>query len=172
MWILSCKWDAYIEITFRESILVSVHCHEWFFLGNSRKSMKPGCGHENYHPLASGAAGAEDLYLTHWSFRMSQPQQNWGQSLQYRQTLEKIARREGQATFEEVVGAMDKLATWRCSLGFRQRRFKSKDTIAMASRKMSCWSGMQLDVRLHIPLNKNCMLDIDVSWLWVKIWSA
>lgn len=50
-----------------------------------------------------------DLYLTHWSFRMSQPQQNWGQSLQYRQTLEKIARREGQATFEEVVGAMDKL---------------------------------------------------------------
>ncbi|CAK9089123.1 unnamed protein product [Durusdinium trenchii] len=50
-----------------------------------------------------------DLYLTHWSFRMSQPQQNWGQSLQYRPTLEKIARREGQATFEEVVQAMDKL---------------------------------------------------------------
>eukprot|EP00913_Durusdinium_trenchii_P033986 g31813.t1 len=45
-----------------------------------------------------------DLYLTHWSFRM-----NWGQSLQYRPTLEKIARREGQATFEEVVQAMDKL---------------------------------------------------------------
>lgn len=162
MWILSCKRDAYIEMTFRESVLVSIH---YDFGGNSRKSMKSGCGHEKtYHPLASGA-GAEDLYLTHWSFRMSQPQQNWGQSLQYRQTLEKIARREGQATFEEVVGAMDKLATWRCSLGFRQRKFKSKDTIAMASRKMSCWRGMQHDVRLHIPLNKNCMLDTDASWL-------
>lgn len=53
----------------------------------------------------------KDLYLTHWSFRMSQPQQNWGQSLQYRPTLERIARREGQATFEEVIGAMDKLVT-------------------------------------------------------------
>ena len=42
---------------------------------------------------------------------MSQPQQNWGQSLQYRPTLERIARREGQATFEEVIGAMDKLVT-------------------------------------------------------------
>eukprot|EP00438_Fugacium_kawagutii_P026793 Skav209679 [mRNA] locus=scaffold1603:85710:98860:- [translate_table: standard] len=56
-----------------------------------------------------GLGARPDLYLTHWSFRMSQPQQNWGQSLQYRQTLERIARREGQATFEEVVGAMDKL---------------------------------------------------------------
>ena len=50
-----------------------------------------------------------DVYLTHWSFRLSQPQQNWGQSLQYRQNFERIARREGQASFEEVVKAMDKL---------------------------------------------------------------
>ncbi|CAK0846358.1 unnamed protein product [Prorocentrum cordatum] len=50
-----------------------------------------------------------DVYLTHWSFRISQPQQNWGQSLQYRQDAEPFARQAGQATFEEVVRTMDQL---------------------------------------------------------------
>lgn len=50
-----------------------------------------------------------DVYLTHWSFRTSQPQQNWGQSLQYRQDEEAFARRMGQTNFEEVTKTMDQL---------------------------------------------------------------
>jgi len=61
-----------------------------------------------------------DVYLTHWSFRESQPQQNWGQSLQYRQESEPYAQSHGQATFEEVALAMDalrkegKIRGWGC----------------------------------------------------------
>jgi len=61
-----------------------------------------------------------DIYLTHWSFRISQPQQNWGQSLQYRTDNERAAQARGQATFEQVVRAMDemvkqgKIRGWGC----------------------------------------------------------
>eukprot|EP00930_Biecheleria_cincta_P005541 TRINITY_DN106472_c0_g1_i1.p1 TRINITY_DN106472_c0_g1~~TRINITY_DN106472_c0_g1_i1.p1 ORF type:complete len:559 (+),score=76.87 TRINITY_DN106472_c0_g1_i1:24-1679(+) len=61
-----------------------------------------------------------DVYLTHWSFRISQPQQNWGQSLQYRQEDEPYAQSHGQSSFEEVALAMDalrkegKIRGWGC----------------------------------------------------------
>lgn len=61
-----------------------------------------------------------DLYLTHWSFRSSQPQQNWGQSLQYRQDSESYAQAKGQPTFEDIVatfGALvkeGKIRGWGC----------------------------------------------------------
>jgi len=61
-----------------------------------------------------------DIYLTHWSFRMSQPQQNWGQSLQYRQDVEQFARVRGQPSFEEIAGTFGalvkegKIRGWGC----------------------------------------------------------
>mmetsp|Transcript_120690 Transcript_120690/g.240337 ORF Transcript_120690/g.240337 Transcript_120690/m.240337 type:complete len:548 (-) Transcript_120690:6-1649(-) len=61
-----------------------------------------------------------DVYLTHWSFRLSQPQQNWGQSLQYRSDVDPFAKQQGQATFVEVVTTMDalvregKIRGWGC----------------------------------------------------------
>jgi len=61
-----------------------------------------------------------DVYLTHWSFRMSQPQQNWGQSLQYRQDVEDFARVRGQPSFEDIAGTFGdlvkegKIRGWGC----------------------------------------------------------
>lgn len=50
-----------------------------------------------------------DVYLTHWSFRLSQPQQNWGQSLEYRMESEPFYRNLEQSNFEDVCRSMDKL---------------------------------------------------------------
>ena len=47
-----------------------------------------------------------DLYLLHWPARYS-PQSNWGQSLEYKQSVEEYS--SGRASFDEVASAMGKL---------------------------------------------------------------